>query len=724
MALLKLLSPCRTTLLLVATLSAARLSVAAPTADIVTAVSSAPNPAPNLTPGDEQPIHKKEEIFFNAPNSEDEITKRSINIVPTGTTSPEAGVQQESGVDDGATSPDPSPKHLGKRQTSTRQRSWSAPAILSTPPDTPNTNAEEDAIGAAAEKIKQAADEAVNHMESVANAAVRNAAEEQKDGVDNPNFHGSQDDNSYVWPSASPVQPAWPTNGVSTWDPLASAAAVAAAAPAGQAFRVLDGAGNPILEQPVNPNQVANQPLQVLDGNGNPLQAGVPQPQRVVQDPEQYFDPTLFDEPFQVLDGNGNLLQAGASQPIAAPEGFAAPGIPNDNQILSDVGQTQPGQAIQSSDPSIVPAIVSAPDLWRQVLDDPNIQQFLQDNTPEGLQPLLDPSTKSQLEQNPSIANSLVPSLNHPTPENITPFLNLLNTLPLDQQLDLIKEGHNIASLAQTRPTDLASVIDTIDNLRTPTPFPIDGFSNGFLPGPSVHTDSGSMLFTPNGFEMSPVGPFGPSLLPPFNGIDQNFDGTINQPSGANQDIFGGTFGSIPTNVFLPNGGTISFNCVPVYIDANGNSHSASDVPSQILSAFNVGGQSSFTDQTTDPNTPLTPLLNEVVSGNPDIISASQIDPNTVLVNTQGGDDAEQVIKDFGNGWGAKFEDTDGREGFDTVILENGGTRFEINRPQGFATADVLNAKGPGDILGTAFGEGASVKLETANAAPVPAPAA
>ncbi|KAF3313323.1 hypothetical protein TWF173_006062 [Orbilia oligospora] len=486
--------------------------------------------------------------------------------------------------------------------------SVSAPAILSRPPNSPNTNDEQNAIGAAAERIKQAADEAVNHMEEVATSAVRNAANEQRDGVDNPIFHGSQD-NSYVWPSTIPSNYPWPTNVATTRDPLASAAAVAAAAPGGQGF-------------------------QVLDGNGNP---------------------------------------AGG------------------NQILNDMGQAIPGETLQNSDPSVVSAITSNLGLWRQVLDDPNIQKFLQDNTPEGLQPLLDPSTVNQLEQNPGLANTLVPSLNNPTPESITQFLILLDTVPLTDKLNLINEGHDVALLARTDPEELAKMMNTVDNLSAPTQFPVSGFRTDILPPPTVHTDTGSMLFTPNGFEMSPVGPFGgPVPLP-----QQGFDGTINQPPGPVSDIFHGTFGAIPTNVFLPNGGTISFNCVPIYIDANGERHAASDILPQILSAFNVGGmqmpittQSSFMDQTMDPNTPLTPFLSEVVAENPDILSASQIDDTTVLVNTEGGDDAEK-----------------------------------ISQPQGFATADILDAKTPGDIL-SKIGEGASIQLETANVAPMPEVAA
>ncbi|KAF3146364.1 hypothetical protein TWF569_006376 [Orbilia oligospora] len=562
----KLLSPSKTALLLVAILSAARSSVSAPTADVGTAVSSAPKPVPNLAPSNPQSPHRRAEI-------------------PFGTLSTKDGIQN------------PPPKHLGKRQF--QQMSVSAPAILSRPPNSPNTNDEKNAIGAAAERIKQAADEAVNHMEEVANSAVRNAANEQRDGVDNPIFHGSQDK-------------------------------------------------------------------------------------------------------FQVLDGNGN------------PAGG--------NQILNDIGQAIPSQTLQNSDPSVVSAITSNLGLWRQVLDDPDIQKFLQDNTPEGLQPLLDPSTVNQLEQNPSLAKILVPSLNNPTPETITPFLILLDTVPLTDKLNLVNEGHDVALLARTDLEELASMMNTVDNLSAPAQFPVSGFRTDILPPPTVHTDTGSMLFTPNGFEMSPLGPFGGPV--PLS--RQGLDGTISQPPEPVSDIFHGTFGAIPTNVFLPNGGTISFNCVPIYIDANGEQHAASDIPPQILSAFNVGGmqmpimtQSSFMDQTTDPNTPLTPFLSEVVAENSDILSASQIDDTTVLVNTEGGDDAEKVFLKLQNGWGLQAEDTDKQNGLDTVTLENGGTKFQISQPQGFATADILDAKTPGDILGK-IGEGASIQLETANVAAVP----
>ncbi|KAK6520851.1 hypothetical protein TWF506_001094 [Arthrobotrys conoides] len=613
MVLPRLLSPSKTAVFLVAILSATQSSVSAPTADTGTAVSSAPKPIPNLVPSHVQSLHKAPKIVASTLNTKDGVKKAP-------------------------------PKRLAKRQF--QQMSVSAPAILSRPPSSPNTNNEEDAIGAAAEKIKQAADEAVNHMEQVANAAVRNAADEQRDGIDNPVFHGSQD-NSYIWPSATPSYYSWPTNVASTWDPLASAAALAAAASGGQ------GQGFP-----------------VVDGNA-------------------YFN----------------------VNPVS------------DNQILNDLGQTISDQTLQNSDPSIVPAIISNPDLWRQALNDPNIQSFLQSNTPEGLQPLLDPATTAQLRQNPGAANILVPSLNNPTPDIIVPFINLLDALPVNDKLNLINEGPDIGRLAQTDSTGLASAIDAVQNLRAPDTFTgVSGFRNDFIPPPSVHTDTGSMLFTPNGFEMSPVGPLGgqgPRVQIDTTG--QGFDATIGQPLGPGPDIFRGTFGAIPTNLFLPNGGTISFNCVPVYIDANGEQHAASDVPSHILSAFNVGGQgvvpSAFMDQTTDPNTPLTPFLSEVVAENPDILSASQIDDTTVLVNTQGGDDAEKVFSKLQNGWGLQAEDTDQENGLDTVTLENGGTKFQISQPQGFATADILDAKTPGDIL-SQIGEGASIQLETANAAP------
>ncbi|KAK6351427.1 hypothetical protein TWF718_004587 [Orbilia javanica] len=860
MAFSKLLSPSKTALLVVSILSAVQTSVSAPTADIGTTVSSAPKPVPNSVPGSIESLQNKLRIVPSPLNSKDEIKRRDLDVVYGN------GIPSDS-ITQSTVNP---PKRLGKRQF--QQMSVSAPAILSRPPGSPNTNDEEDAIGAAAEKIKQAADEAVNHMEKVANAAVRNAAEEQKEGIDNPNFHGSQD-NSYVWPSAAPALPAWPTNVASTWDPLASAAASAGqgfrvldgngelirddalqpnavispqgqpvdaavsnelgapfqvlsgdgqplqdgalqpkrvVAPVGEPIQVFDGSGNPIedvngalqperiiapVSEPVqvfdgngnpiedvngalqperivapvgepirvfdgsgNPIEDVNgalqperivapvsEPVQVFDGSGNPIEDvnGALQPERIVapvgeplqvldgngnkiQDLNQYTDPTILNqpEPVRILNGDGSPLTGGALQPPPTTPEYFTPNILDNNQILNDAGQT-----IQDPDLSVVPAIASNPDLWRQVLDDPNVQKFLRDNTPEGLQPLLDPSTKDQLEQDPSIANSIVPSLNNPTPEGVTPFLNLLDALPINDKLTLVNEGPDIARLAQPDPSGFSDVINAIENLQTPSPFPADGFRSGFLPAPSVHTDTGSMLFTPNGFEMSPVGPFGgPRLLPQLDGINQNFDGTINQPFVPNQDIFGGTFGAMPTNVFLPNGGTISFNCVPIYIDANGEQHAASDVPSQILSAFNVGDmpmptteQSSFKDQTTDPNTPLTSFLSEVVAQNPDILSASQIDENTVLVNTEGGDDAEKVFGKLQNGWGLEAEKT-GDNGLDLVTLENGGTKFQISQPQGFATARILEAKTPADVLGQ-VSEGASIQLETVNVAPAPASA-
>ncbi|KAK6361338.1 hypothetical protein TWF730_005072 [Orbilia blumenaviensis] len=728
----KLLSPCRTTLLLVAILSTAHPSVSAPTSDIGTAVSSAAKPIPNITPNSKGSlIHQETETSPGALGPGDEIKRRGLNAVSGGMVLPSPSVKPQNLIEDEEPPPNPSPKHLGKRQT--RPRSFSAPAVLSKPPDAPNTNAEENAIDTAAAKIKEAANDAVNNMRDVANAAVQNAAEEQKEGVDNPSFQGSQDD-SYVWPSASPVQPAWPTNGVSTWDPTASAAA----APGGQALQVLDGTGNPIQNDAQEPKTMLsgseqyfdpilsnepNIPLQVLDGSGKRLKNGALQP-------EQYFDPTLFDEPdvpFRVLDGEGNPMPENADGNSIQNNALQPkPMVPGLEQYFDPTLFNEPEQIQVSNGPEqyFDPALF---DESQQTASGRRPQYYFDPMLPS--QPLQVLSGDGTSLKGGAIQPEPMNSDN--TPEGLQPLLDL----------------------AETDPTEFASIIDTIDNPQASTPFPaVEAFRNDFAPGQSIHTDTGSTLFTPNGFEMSPVGPFGgphllpqldginqnfdrstnqPPLLPQLDGVNQNFDGTISKPLTPSQDIFGGTFGAMPTNVFLPNGGTISLNCVPVYIDANGNQHAASDVPSQILSAFNVGGmpmpittQSSFTDQTTDPNTPLTPLLSEVVSNNPDAISASQIDDNTVLVNTGGGDDAEKVFSTLGDTWKLEAEATqegDNSNGYNVVTLDNGGTAFKITQPEGFATANILDAKTPGDIL-SQISDGASIQLEVTNAPPAPGP--
>ncbi|EPS36407.1 hypothetical protein H072_10088 [Dactylellina haptotyla CBS 200.50] len=537
-----------------------------------------------------------------------------------------------------------------------------------------------------------------------------------------------------------------------------------------QPFQVLDGQGNPLKNDAMQPDPTvpgwqtdSEQPFQVLDGLGNQVGNDALQPDPTVpgwdNGPEQYFDPSLFDsndQPFQVLDGLGNPIKNDALQPNPMVPGSNGVDALSDPEIGNQIGQTGPGQAIDAVDNLALPAIVSAPELWRQVLDDPNVQQFLQDNTPNSLQPLLDQEIRNELETQPSTEwQNILPGVNNAMPETITPFLNLLDSVTPQQQSDLIIDGPGIVDAAVNNPIAMANVFDQVDAHKGQqpfgqqmenTPFPYNGFNQaqadpngdnfgdasayllpempgvnhnfdgtintplGNMPDPVVHMDSGGTTFTPNGFDQNPTGAGG--------GIA---DTTPNQ--------IGNQGGSGSTNPLLSNNGMFTFNCVPVYVDANGVQRPFNDILAQTLSALNVnvanfgamgqGPATSITQSTPgSPDPPLAPLLSEVISNNPDeIVSASQISPNTVLINKDGVDDAEEVVTNFNNGYRMTAVNTGGPDTFDSVTLEKGGTKFDINNPIGFDTVNIMNAAGPGDILNEAFNDGASVVVESSSPA-------
>ncbi|KAF3922021.1 hypothetical protein ABW20_dc0106052 [Dactylellina cionopaga] len=529
--------------------------------------------------------------------------------------------------------------------------------------------------------------------------------------------------------------------------------------PVDEPFQVLDGTGNPIRNNALQPAEMVNgpeqyfdptlfnEPLQVFDGAGNPIQNGALQPADVVNGPEQYFDPTLFNEPVQVLDGLGNQFEGPAAlapesilpdwqngpeqyfgpslfdenQPVQILDGLGNPiqnsalwpadmVTPSGLQVLDGLGnplqngalqpaefvtpddailglsQTPQGQVIQNLDNAALPAIASDPNLWSQALGDPNVQGFLQNNDPANLQPFLDPKARLQFEQNPNTTSNLFPGLNTPSPDQIAPFVNFLDNLTPQEQSNLVNNGPGIAQLASTNPDELSQVLDQADALKNAQP---------------VYEQNRN---------------FDSSLSQPQIPSD-----TFNSPGTSQAD-------SIHTNLVLPGGGVLTFNCVPVYVDSEGVQHPAADIPSQVLNALRMGGMgASLQDSTsatryggsaTSFDIPLAPLLNEVVSQNPDeIVTASQVSPKTVLINTDQINDAEEVFTRFDNGWDMTATDTDGANGFDTVTLEKGGTKFDITNPSGFVTSDIMSAQGPGQILDDAFNQGAGIMLESTAAA-------
>ncbi|KAF3902425.1 hypothetical protein ABW21_db0200127 [Orbilia brochopaga] len=486
-------------------------------------------------------------------------------------------------------------------------------------------------------------------------------------------------------------------------------------------FQVLDGTGQPLQNGALQPEDILSSlsdisdipppaDFSVLDGTlQNPLEGDAQQPENVLQG--------LVD-PFQVLDGTGQPLQNGALQPERL--------IPTQDEVVNQLSQTLPGQAIQNADDNALPAIVSTPDLWQQVIDTPNVQQFLQGNDPASLQPFLQPETRRAIEQDPNSASSYTPGLTNYTPDQITDFANFVDSLPPNQQTSLINNGPAIADIAQNQPNELSDVLNQAANLETPQPFE-SSFNNNIpaaFPEPTVF---GGGVFTPNGFEQNPVGP---DAIPPFAEFPnpQAFPNSNGEfiPNGFQEPSTGpGAFGpfqpnaesiytspdsGIPTNLLLQNGGVLHFNCVPVFTDANGVKYPAAEVQAQALNSLNLASYGAMNAPPTNPN-----LLNEVVlqDNTGDIVSASQIDGNTVLVNTDQVNDSEQIYKDLQDGWTMKAEDTDGVNGFDRETVSNGGVDFIINNPNGIPTDGILGANTVGGALDVSLGSDARISVES-----------
>ncbi|KAF3907770.1 hypothetical protein AA313_de0210292 [Arthrobotrys entomopaga] len=534
------------------------------------------------------------------------------------------------------------------------------------------------------------------------------------------------------------------------------------------------------------------QPFQILDGLGNPIRNNALQPEALIpapiyrNGPERYFDPGLFDQPSQSIDTLDNL-----GNPIEndVPNALNSPA---DVKILENIGQSVPGQVISNIDNLALPAIVNDPDLWRGVLNNPRIRKFLQDNTPTSLGPLLDDDVRRELNQQPaSTWRDIIPEVSDSSVNAVQPVLDILDNLTPAQQSDLITNGPGIADLANTNPAEVANVFQQVNDIQMPDPvvrlntdgrvFTPNGFEqnlvgpnggviqdvvpinaatrpfgpdvldvtpmNGVLPNDVPVTNMAPFL--PQAFNPTPNSPNGfiipdtgiadnvaPYLLPDLPGVNQNFDGTLSpfQPDNIAADL-----NNLLSGNPLLNGGAFTFNCVPVYVDANGMQRPFTDMLAQALRSLNVNianydGTTSAVDATdtapnvietvketvketvpgttdggdtlysaTNKDAVLDPFLREVVDNTENVVTAKKVDSNTVLVNTDNFSDAEQLVTKFDNGWDMTAKDTGGPNTFDTITLEKGDTKFDLSDPSGFDSASILAAKTPGEVLNGAL---------------------
>ncbi|KAJ6261049.1 hypothetical protein Dda_3714 [Drechslerella dactyloides] len=814
----KLHSPIRGIVVLATILSAAQFSTAAPTIEVGTSVISAPDPIPNIIPGKDH-TYLEHEAIVQAEFAKDEIKKRDANVLTTWAQNkvPENAIGAGNTAATGTHS-----ETLSKRQFNTdftRARSNSAPARIGS--FGPDITDEQNAIAGA-----------VDNLQAVAEQALQNAANEQQQGFNNPNFGFGQPPTVVQGQLASfapAIQTAWSPPAASLQPVVGQTAQQPAAVIEPAGFQVLDGLlSGPLQDNAQQPENViaglgpANNPADevvVLDGTlQGPLQGGAQQPAAVVdvtpdtpypgsdfqvldgtlsgpleggaQQPQDILSSLPPPADFSVLDGTlQNLLEGDAQQPqgvlpgldntpfaptpadftvldgtlkgplegdaqqplniLPALDETGLPGldvydgigqplqngalqpastVPMDveDQAINQLSQTQPGQVIQNADDTALPAIVSAPDLWQQVFDSPDVQQFLQGNNPASLQPFLQPETRQAIEQDPNSAGTFVPGLTNATPDQISNFANFIDTLPPNQQVSLVTDGPAIADLTQAYPAELSDVLDQASGLKTPQifgPFLNDNIASA-MPESTVFGGGGE--FTPNGFEQSPVGPNG---LPPFAFPDtQAFpdngqfipNGFAQSPTGS--DAFApftpdaqsvnnySPESGVPTNLLLQNGGVLHFNCVPVYTDANGVKYPAAEIQAQALNSLNLASFGAMSGPPpSDPN-----LLNDVVSQDDgSIVSASQIDGNTVLINTDQQNDSEQVVKQLQDGWTMQAEDTDGVRGFDRQIVSNGGVNFVIDNPNGIPTDSILGADTVGKALDASLGSDARISVES-----------
>ncbi|KAF3937047.1 hypothetical protein ABW19_dt0210582 [Dactylella cylindrospora] len=166
---------------------------------------------------------------------------------------------------------------------------------------------------------------------------------------------------------------------------------------------------------------------------------------------------------------------------------------------------------------------------------------------------------------------------------------------------------------------------------------------------------------------------------------------------------------SIPTEVSLPNGGTLRFKCLPTFVDGFGNEQEATAEQIQALNSLvSTSGnfpspypfRNSNTGTGTSDPTDLDAFLQQVVSeGGDNIRSASLVNPDTVLVNTDSNPDAEALRTQADGGFQVTAEDTDNRNGFDRLTMQKGRTAYQIDNPSGFPTDQLIETHTPGGFL-------------------------
>ncbi|KAK6539684.1 hypothetical protein TWF694_009888 [Orbilia ellipsospora] len=821
-------------------ISLAKHAVAAPVADVGTAVSSAPDPRPN-----EDYIS---DLIIEPDETNKELKKRGVRTVPIGSINTTATLSPENAPN---ISEETADKALKKRQV-TRLRSVSAPSRLS----------------------------------GLANPIVEETVQEIPSSTTDWDY-------SYVWPSSGPVQQfgAWPSSPAVIGNVLEPKAIIP-----NQGFQVLDGLGNPIVNDALQPEAVVpgwvngaeqyydpnlfDEPVQILDGLGNPIQNDALQPEAVVpgfqNGPEQYFDPNLFNEPepVQILNGLSNPIVDDALQPVAVvpgfqngPEQYFDPGLFDSQplQVLDGLGNPIVNDALQPE--AVVPNWVNGPEQYFdpalfepdqpvQILD--GLGNPIRDNAlqPEAVVPvapgLVEPVQPIRILDglgNPIRDNALQPEVVVPAPiyqngpeQYFDPGLfdqpnqpirvsdgigNLIQNDALQlQQSDLINTGPAIADLVESDPIELADVFQQINDFQMPDPVvrlntggriqdvvpisadtrpfapnaldvaPLDRLlsndipvtniapvlpqsldptfniprdygdtvvrlSDGILdsidpiPDPIVRLNYGfnnaaimpNTLVRLNDGIPDSIDPFpdpivrlnggiadnvSPYLLPDLPGVNQNFDGTLANPTQVNNfaaDLNDNLLGANP----LLNGGAFTFSCVPVYVDPSGVQRPFTDILAQALRSLNVnvanydgitdipdvletvqenadGLDTVYTDSNKDAE--LDPFLREVVDSRDDIVTAKKVDANTVYFNTDDSNDAEGIVTNFDNGWQMTATDTGGANTFDTVTLERGDTKFDISNPSGFDSASLVAANTPGEILNGALRGDATVAVD------------
>ncbi|EWC46762.1 hypothetical protein DRE_04007 [Drechslerella stenobrocha 248] len=748
--------PVRAAALCAAVLYFAQFSAAAPTIETGTSVSSAPGPIPNISPDRPHTSTDKE----GAESTRDNVLKRNLDIAPIQTGVAPADTQGE----------DATHAPLSKRQVpglnlaaiaqsqpaaNGRDYNWVWPTgIPAAPIFSP---------AAAGNGIPQAQAQAFNSQLQQP-GALGGAA------VDGPVLNGlltgpleggAQQPEDVVGLNSAPAQADIALDGLLR--PLNNGAIQPLAVIpqndqpfenqipqlveepiilAGDLSGSLQGSAQqppaniqPVLDNQFQPNGAVqpNEPLTVLAGDlSGPLQNGAQQPVEVIPQSAAEVNPVL----------NGLLtgpLENNAIQPPAViPQADAAPasGSPvlSEASIINQLGQMEPARVLHGTDDNSIHTILGASEIWSDLVDNPNVEAFLLDNSPEVLQPFLVPDTVAKLKQDPTQARNLVPGL-HAIPDQVISFTNFLDGIPALDWPTVVNQGPQIADLAASHPEEVRQVVNQAERLQAQqaNDQPLDNtiledetiynsmIDDSFVSFPDTQALPGQDQFIPNGFQgqFLPNGFQGQSVP---DGLQGQFipNGFQNQPFlGESQDEFvpddsqspfipngfrqdpgspppQDTFNTVQpgeppvvTSFVLPDGTMISFNCLPVYT-VNGVQYPATGAHTQALSAM---------------------LANGAPSG--DILYAPPLPLGGLDTLT-----THSATKQLENGWTMQATDTDGVDGVDHQRISKDGVdiAFTISDPSGIPANTILGSNSVGDALGAAFQmPNANIAIEQSN---------